>query len=144
MLLHKLDCVIVGCSNLLYVTLQRNAFQWTLLAAFLWMVGLVVFLMGIGIAAYWYHQDWKRHPLKVQLRKTGLPWRFGYYFLFFFTSSIKFLLRNVATSINLEFRDLQKFISELGGSTVVITDSWILQCNMHSVNVISQRDAKFK
>lgn len=52
--------------------------------------------------------------------------------------------RSVAASINLEFRDLQKFISELGGSTVVITDSWVLQCNMHSVDVISQRDAVFK
>ena len=47
-------------------------------------------------------------------------------------------------SINLEFCDVHKFISELGGSTLVVTDSWVFQCNMHSVDVISQRDAVFK
>ena len=52
--------------------------------------------------------------------------------------------RSVASSINLEFRDVNKFISELGGSIVIVTDSWIIQCNLRSVDIIHQRDAVLK
>lgn len=52
--------------------------------------------------------------------------------------------RTVSSGINLEFRDVDKFVSELGGSVVVVTDSWIFQCNIHSVDVIHQRDAVIK
>jgi hypothetical protein len=55
-----------------------------------------------------------------------------------------FPLRNVASSINLEFRDVNKFISELGGSTVIATDSWIIQCNLHTIDILQQRDAVLK
>ena len=48
------------------------------------------------------------------------------------------------SSINLEFRDVNKFLSELGGSTVVVTDSWIIQCNLHSIDILHQRDALLK
>ena len=48
------------------------------------------------------------------------------------------------SSINLEFRDFNKFLSELGGSTVVVTDSWIIQCNLHSIHILHQRDATLK
>ena len=39
---------------------------------------------------------------------------------------------------------MDKFVSELGGSVVVVTDSWIFQCNLHTVDVIHQRDAVLK
>jgi hypothetical protein len=41
----------------------------------------------------------------------------------------------------MEFRDMDKFVASLGGSVVIVTDSWIIQTNVHSVNVIHQRDA---
>ena len=44
----------------------------------------------------------------------------------------------------MEFRDVDKFISQLGGSTLVVTDSWILHCNVHTINVLHQRDAVLK
>ena len=47
-------------------------------------------------------------------------------------------------SINIEFRDVDKFVSELGGTLLVVTDSWIIKCNVHSVNIIHQRDAVLK
>ena len=47
-------------------------------------------------------------------------------------------------SINFEFRDVDKFISELGGMLLVVSDSWIIKCNVHTVNIIHQRDAVFK
>ena len=50
----------------------------------------------------------------------------------------------MVSSVNLEFRDIDKFVSSLGGSTVVVTDSWILQCNVHSVDLLHQRDAVLK
>ncbi len=52
--------------------------------------------------------------------------------------------RVVCSSVNLEFRDIDKFTSVLGSTTVVVTDSWILQCNVHSVDLIHQRDAVLK
>ena len=52
--------------------------------------------------------------------------------------------RTIASSINMEFRDVNKFISELGGSTVVVTDSWIIQCNLRTIDVLQQRDAVLK
>ena len=47
-------------------------------------------------------------------------------------------------SINIEFRGLDKFVSELGGTLLVVTDSWIIKCNVHTVNIIHQRDAVLK
>ena len=32
----------------------------------------------------------------------------------------------------------------LGGSTVIVTDSWIVQSNVHTVNIIHQRDSVLK
>ena len=52
--------------------------------------------------------------------------------------------RRVAGSVNAEFLHIDKFLSQLGGCTVIVTDSWIIQCNMHSVNIIHQRDAVLK
>ena len=52
--------------------------------------------------------------------------------------------RRVALSINIEFIGLEKFVAELGGTTVIITDSWIIQCNVHSVDIIHQQDAVLK
>ena len=46
--------------------------------------------------------------------------------------------------MNAEFRDIDKFVSTLGGSVVVVTDSWLVQTNVHSVDVIHQRDAVLK
>lgn len=47
-------------------------------------------------------------------------------------------------SINIEFRGLDKFVSELGGTLLVVTDSWIIKCNVHTINIIHQRDAVLK
>ena len=49
--------------------------------------------------------------------------------------------RVAASSVNFEFRDVDKFVASLGGSVVIVTDSWILQTNVHSVDIIHQRDA---
>ena len=53
-------------------------------------------------------------------------------------------IRMVVSSVNMEFRDMDKFVASLGGSVVIVTDSWIIQTNVHSVNVIHQRDAVLK
>ena len=47
-------------------------------------------------------------------------------------------------SINMEFRGVDKFVSELGSTVLVVTDSWIIQSNVHTVNIIHQRDAVLK
>lgn len=52
--------------------------------------------------------------------------------------------RRAAMSVNTEFQYVDKFVSELGGSLLVVTDSWIIKCNVHTVNIIHQRDAVLK
>ena len=44
----------------------------------------------------------------------------------------------------MEFRGVDKFVSELGSTVLVVTDSWIIKSNVHTVNIIHQRDAVLK
>ena len=39
---------------------------------------------------------------------------------------------------------MNKFVASLGGTVVIVTDSWIIQSNVHSVDIIHQRDAVLK
>ena len=55
-----------------------------------------------------------------------------------------YIRRRVAGSINMEFRGIDKFVSELGSTVLVVTDSWIIKSNVHTVNIIHQRDAVLK
>ena len=47
--------------------------------------------MGVAIAALRHHNDWNRHPLAQVLAKYGHDWR------------------TIASGINAEFRDIEKF-----------------------------------
>ena len=48
--------------------------------------------------------------------------------------------RTVASSVNIEFRRITKFSSIIGGTSVYITDSWIIKCSAYRVDIAHQPD----
>lgn len=62
------------------------------------------------------------HPFTKLLLKHGTPWR------------------AVASSVNIEFRRITKFSSIIGGTSLYITDSWIVKCSAYQVNIAHQPD----
>jgi hypothetical protein len=125
-LLVHLQLPLVYCLGLGLVQPEWSMFDpWTisLPLSLLWCASFGVSLTGIAIAMLWYPGGWKGHPLMKTLSRTGQPPRIA------------------ASSVNLEYRDIDKFVAPLGGSVVIVTDSWILQTNVHAVDIIHQRDA---
>ena len=81
------------------------------------------FICGALLCVLWTVSNWKYHPLSKDLLKYGSPWR------------------SVASSINLEYRRLEKFSSIIGGTSIYVTDSWIIKCSTYKVYVAQQTEA---
>lgn len=62
------------------------------------------------------------HPFAKLLHKHGTPWR------------------AVASSVNVEFRRITKFSSIIGGTSIYITDSWIIKCSAYKADIAHQPD----
>ena len=62
------------------------------------------------------------HPFAKLLLKHGSPWR------------------AVASSVNIEFRRITKFSSIIGGTSLYITDSWIIRCSAYKIDIAHQPD----
>ena len=62
------------------------------------------------------------HPFAKLLHKHGSPWR------------------AVASSVNIEFRRITKFSSIIGGTSIYITDSWIIKCSAYNIYIAHQPD----
>ena len=80
-------------------------------------------LCGLVVAILWSFSSWKNHPLTKDLVKYGTPWR------------------GVASQINLEFRQLEKFSSIMGGTSVYVTNSWIMKCTTYKIYIAQQTDS---
>lgn len=87
------------------------------------VLSLVIMLLGVTVGVVFSRNDWKRHPLAKILTKYGHDWR------------------AMASLINAEFRDIDKFISVTGTKKVVITDTWIIYCGVHTIKIARQSDA---
>lgn len=81
------------------------------------------FTTGLLICLLWRVNNWKYHPLTQDLLKYDATWR------------------SVASRINIEFRRLEKFCSISGGTSVYVTDSWIIKCSTYKVYIAQQTDA---
>ena len=46
----------------------------------------------------------------------------------------------MASSVNIEFRRITKFSSIIGGTSLYITDSWIIKCSAYKVDIAHQPD----
>ena len=94
-----------------------------------WLVYLLFSLLLPGLAAicvlYWRGKKWDNHPLARQLNLLG---------------DANSSWRSVASSINIEFRRVDKFTSGTPSRLVAVTDSWIIKTSTYSVFVAHQND----
>jgi len=84
---------------------------------------LSTFIIGILLFTFWSMLNWKYHPLARDLVKYGTSWR------------------DVASQINLEFRRLEKYSSIMGGTSIYVTDSWIIKCTAYKIHTTQQTDS---
>ncbi|KAI8777681.1 E3 ubiquitin-protein ligase TM129-like [Biomphalaria glabrata] len=95
----------------------------------LWSVYLIFSLVLLGfsllLAIYWHGGNWDNHPLAKELKLLGgegNSWR------------------SVASSINVEFRRVDKFTSGIPSRLVAVTDSWIIKTSTYYVYIAHQND----
>ncbi|XP_021564308.1 E3 ubiquitin-protein ligase TM129 isoform X3 [Carlito syrichta] len=74
---------------------------------------------------YWSHDQWAHHPLARTLALYALP-HSGWW--------------AVASSINTEFRRIDKFATGAPGARVIVTDTWVMKVTTYRVHVAQQQD----
>ncbi|KAK3764172.1 hypothetical protein RRG08_044101 [Elysia crispata] len=94
-----------------------------------WLVYLLSSLLLPGLSAicvlYWHRKKWDYHPIARQLNLLG---------------DANSSWRSVASSINVEFRRVDKFTSGTPSRLVAVTDSWIIKTSTYNVYVAHQND----
>ncbi|XP_075713039.1 E3 ubiquitin-protein ligase TM129 isoform X2 [Rhinoderma darwinii] len=94
---------------------------WKLLA----LVAVILPTITGFLALYWSQKRWRNHPLARTLSHHALPqsdWRV------------------VASSINTEFRRIDKFATGVPGARVIVTDTWVMKVTTYKVYVAQQQD----
>lgn len=74
---------------------------------------------------YWSWDRWACHPLARTLALYALP-QSGW--------------RAVASSVNTEFRRIDKFATGAPGARVIVTDTWVMKVTTYRVHVAQQQD----
>lgn len=95
----------------------------------IWSAGLLFSLVLPGcvlvLAIYWHINNCDNHPISKEL--THLAGENGTW-------------RTVASSINVEFRRIDKFVSGTHSRLVAVTDSWIIKTSTYYVYIAHQND----
>ncbi|CAL8302875.1 unnamed protein product [Arctogadus glacialis] len=114
-------CIAAPEKNLPYINQVSAGWQ-----AFLGL-SLCLQLLSLGLIFYWSRRHWSNHPISRALQvHTGPQWA-GW--------------GAVATSINTEFRRIDKFASGAPGARVIVTDTWVMKVTTYYVHVAQQTDA---
>ncbi|XP_026578356.1 E3 ubiquitin-protein ligase TM129 [Pseudonaja textilis] len=87
---------------------------------------LLLLVLAVTFAYYWSRDGWSRHPLVRTLSAFAVPPHANW--------------QAVASSINAEFRRIDKFATGPPGARLVVTDSWILRVTTYAFHVGLQRD----
>ncbi|XP_032348276.1 E3 ubiquitin-protein ligase TM129 isoform X2 [Camelus ferus] len=94
-----------------------------------WRVFLLLAVLLPTIACtliyYWSRDQWAHHPLARTLALYALP-QSGW--------------RAVASSVNTEFRRIDKFATGAPGARVIVTDTWVMKVTTYRVHVAQQQD----
>lgn len=88
-------------------------------------VSTSIFLLALLTVACWLWRDWNNHPISRRLA-------------YFATSGSNW--RSVASSIDTEFRRVDKFMTGHPGRRMYVTDSWVLKTTAYFVHVAHQGD----
>lgn len=115
--------VLKYCSQLCcYVASQQVSDTWR---AFL-LLSLCIQLTSWTLVIYWSRHHWHNHPISRALQAHVQPPHAGW--------------GSVASSINTEFRRIDKFSTGAPGARVFVTDSWVLKVS--STLICSQTTAR--
>ncbi|XP_007896134.1 E3 ubiquitin-protein ligase TM129 [Callorhinchus milii] len=94
-----------------------------------WIVYLVIAVLIPTfvslVALYWSLNKWGNHPIARSLAYHALP-QSGW--------------RAVASSVNTEFRRIDKFASGALGARVIVTDTWVMKVTTYCVYIAQQQD----
>lgn len=96
-------------SAVLYLLSQQVSDSWR---AFL-LLSLCIQLTSWTLVIYWSRHHWHNHPICRALQAHIQPPHPGW--------------GSVATSVNTEFRRIDKFATGAPGARVIVTDSWVLK-----------------
>ncbi|KAL2077251.1 hypothetical protein ACEWY4_026755 [Coilia grayii] len=88
-------------------------------------VTIAVFLLSCFVALYWSKNKWENHPISKTLASHALA---------------RSSWRAVASSINTEFRRIDKFATGAPGARVIVTDTWIMKVTTYNLHVALQHD----
>ncbi|XP_058157643.1 E3 ubiquitin-protein ligase TM129 [Dasypus novemcinctus] len=78
-----------------------------------------------ALICHWARDRWAHHPLSRTLALYALP-QSGW--------------QAVASSVNTEFRRIDKFATGAPGARVVVTDTWVMKVTTYRVHVAQQQD----
>uniref|UniRef100_A0A8C1XVM5 Transmembrane protein 129, E3 ubiquitin protein ligase n=1 Tax=Cyprinus carpio TaxID=7962 RepID=A0A8C1XVM5_CYPCA len=112
-------CVAAPDQDLLRV--HRAARGWQLYLGW----SLSVLLVGCVLVFVWSRRGWENHPICKALGAHALP---------------RSSWRAVASSINTEFRRIDKFSSGCPSARVIVTDSWVMKVSTYSLHIALQQD----
>ncbi|XP_037636817.1 E3 ubiquitin-protein ligase TM129 [Sebastes umbrosus] len=113
-------CIAAPEKNLGYIHEVSDGWR-----AFL-LLSLCLQLTSWTFVIYWSHHHWHKHPISRSLRAHVRPPHSGW--------------GSVATSINDEFRRIDKFATGVPGARVIVTDSWVLKVTTYHVYMALQSE----
>ncbi|XP_041847171.1 E3 ubiquitin-protein ligase TM129 isoform X1 [Melanotaenia boesemani] len=117
---YYLGMSVAAPENVGYV--QQVSDGWTVFL----LVSLLLHLASWMLVIYWSCCHWKHHPISRALQAHVQPPYSSW--------------GSVATSINTEFRRIDKFATGVPGARVIVTDSWVLKVTTYYVHMTLQAD----
>ncbi|XP_024138923.1 E3 ubiquitin-protein ligase TM129 [Oryzias melastigma] len=90
------------------------------------LLSLFLQFLSWTLVIYWSRRHWHNHPISRALQAHVRPPYSNW--------------GAVATSINTEFRRIDKFATGVPGASVVVTDSWVLKVTTYHVHVALQSE----
>ena len=126
-------CFVVGyfCGLLIFsqemnpdiTNLSALPFHWKIYVSSSLLLPFVV----ITLILYWSRNDWQKHPITNNLHALA-PQNSSW--------------RAVVSSINVEFRRVDKFLSGSPGRMTYVTDSWLLKTTAYFLYVAHQENIR--
>lgn len=113
-------CIAAPEKNLGYI--HQVSHSWR---AFL-LLSVCLQLASWTLIIYWSRHHWHNHPISRALQAHVQPPHFSW--------------GSVATSINSEFRHIDKFATGAPGARVIITDSWVLKVTTYHIYMALQSE----
>lgn len=98
----------------------------SLLFLLIFILAICAVTSAVLLVLYWSRNSWSNHPIAKQLghlSESGSNWR------------------AVASSINIEFRRIDKFsCGPITGQRIIVTDSWVIKTSTYFIYVGHQND----